>query len=55
MPPLRKQRFLRPSADLEAKREREKKSIEECVQLDLDDSPDIAKSTKAQRERIMME
>lgn len=54
MAPPKKQRFLRPGADLEAKRAKEKQSIEECGKLDLNDSPDIAESTRAQRERLMM-
>jgi len=55
MPPPRKGRFLRPGDDLEAKRAREEKSIEECAQLDLDDSPNIAESTEERRKALMME
>jgi hypothetical protein len=50
MPPPKRQRFLKTSDYLEAKRAREEKSIEECARLDLDDSPDIADSNEKRRE-----
>jgi hypothetical protein len=55
MPPQRRRRFLRSGDDLEAKRAKEEKSIEECARLDLDDSPDIAESTEKRRRGLMME
>jgi hypothetical protein len=55
MAPQKRRRFLRPGDDLEAKRAREEKSIEECARLDLDDSPDIAESTEKRRKGLMME
>ncbi|KIW12584.1 hypothetical protein PV08_09862 [Exophiala spinifera] len=53
MPPQRRRRFLASGDDLEAKNAREEKSIEECSQLDLDDSPDIAASSEKRRKGLM--
>jgi hypothetical protein len=50
----RKRRFLRED-DLEAKKAREEKVIEEYNQKPLDDSPDIAETTGQCRERLMMD
>jgi hypothetical protein len=55
MAPRRRRRFVRSGDDLEAKRAREEKSIEECARLDLDDSPDIAESTEKRRKGLMVE
>jgi len=55
MSPSRRQRFLRPGDDLEAKRAREEESIEECARLDLNDNPDIAESTEKRRKALMKE
>lgn len=53
--PAPRRRFVKPGDDLEAKKAREEKSIEECGQLALDDSPDITGETEKLRERLMME
>jgi hypothetical protein len=55
MAPPKRQRFLKSGDDLEAKRVREEKSVQECALLDLDDSPDIAASNKERRKGFMME
>jgi hypothetical protein len=55
MAPPKRQRFLKSGDDLEAKRVREEKSVQECALLDLDDSPDITASNKERRKGFMME
>ena len=56
MAPQRKRRFHASNdAALEAMRAREEQSIAECAELDLDDSPEIAESTKLRRQALMSE
>jgi hypothetical protein len=55
MPPQRRRRFLGSGDDLEAKKAREEKSIEECARLGLDDSPDVAESTEKRCKGLMTE
>lgn len=55
MAPQRKRRFCASGDDLEAKRVREEKSLAECAQLALDDSPEVTESSEKLRKGLVME
>jgi hypothetical protein len=53
MAPPRKRRFATLSDDLKAKRAREQQAIKEYNELNLDDSPEVIKETRARLKALI--